>query len=163
MLSTEGNHQRTALLQGDYLESQPQVSPDGRWIAYISDESHKNEVYVRPFPDVENGKRWQVSTNGGGSPLWSPKGNELFYRRGDDVMAVSIKTDTGFDVIGTPRPLFHGPYAAQWDISRPDGKRFLTMKPAGTRGEDTGAEGSEKINIVLNWIDELKQRVPTSK
>ena len=78
------------------------VSPDGRWMAYTSDESRKNEVYVRPFPEVNNG-RWQISKDGGDSPLWSPDGCELFYRSGDAVMAVSVKTEPGFNVVRTPQ------------------------------------------------------------
>ena len=80
MLSMEGDRKWKPLLQEKYHETQPQISPDGRWMAYVSDESGKSEVYVRPFPDVDKGK-WQVSTSGGDSPLWSPDGRELFYRR----------------------------------------------------------------------------------
>jgi Tol biopolymer transport system component len=91
MPSREGGHAHKKLLQESYLETQPQISPNGRWIAYTSGESRKNEIYVRSFPDVNKG-RWQISASGGDSPLWSPDGRELFYLNGDAVMAVSVTT-----------------------------------------------------------------------
>jgi serine/threonine protein kinase/Tol biopolymer transport system component len=169
MLSMEGDHPRKPLLQESYEEGHPKISPDGRWIAYTSDESRRSEVYVRSFPDVNKG-RWQVSTNGGGSPLWSPDGHELFYRSGDAVMAVSVETEPGFSIMGTPRVLFRGTYVrgsvmegTPWDIS-PDGKRFLMLKPAATGApEPAAAAPRPKINIVINWFEDLKRLVPTSK
>ena len=150
------------LLQESYSENQPKVSPDGRWIAYTSDESRRNEIYVRSFPDVDKG-RWQVSTNGGDSPLWSPDGRELFYRSGDAVMAVSVKTEPSFSIVGTPQILFQGTYvrtsgqeSTPWDIS-PDGKRFLMIKEPEI---STAAGPQPRIDIVLNWFEELKERVP---
>jgi Tol biopolymer transport system component len=86
-------------------ERTPAVSPDGRWMAYVSDESGRDEVYVRPFPDVQSA-RWQVSVNGATEPLWSRSGDELFYRRSDGMlMAVSVRTDPAF-VAGRREPLF---------------------------------------------------------
>jgi serine/threonine-protein kinase len=163
-MSMEGARKSRLLLKEKYHEAQPQISPDGRYMAYTSNESGQNQIYVRPFPQVEGG-RWQVSTTGGDSPLWSPNGRELFYRNGDSVMAVSVKTAPIFN-LETPKTLFRGTYVnavflygswdfTAWDIS-PDGKRFLMMKEAGT-----GAGGGpRKINVVLNWFEELKQRVP---
>jgi serine/threonine protein kinase len=166
MMSMEGDHARKTLLQADYNQLQPKISPDGRWIAYISTESKKNEVYVRSFPDVNKG-RWQVSTSGGDSPLWSPDGRELLYLNGDAVVAVSVKTEPNFDIVGTPQVLFRGTYVPSlpdngtpWDIS-PDGKRFLMIKPpASTSAASTAVVARPKITIVLNWFEELKQRVP---
>ena len=161
-ISMEGKREFRLSLQENYVESRAQVSPNGRWMAYASDESGRNEIHVRPFPDVQKGK-WPVSTSGGDSPLWTRDSRELLYRNGDAVMAVSVKTDPDFR-LEPPRILFRGTYVASeiksypdpsntWDIS-PDGRRFLMIKEAG-------AEGSpRKINIVLNWLDELKQRVP---
>ena len=156
-------HLRKPLLRQEYLEIQPQLSPDGRWIAYASNESHKNEIYVRPFPDVNMG-RWQISTEGGDSPLWSPDGLELFYLNGDAVMAASVKTGSSFSIVGAPRVLFQGTYVSSgsrdgipWDIS-PDGKRFLMMKPSGASTSASG--GPRKVNVVVNWLEELKKRVP---
>jgi serine/threonine-protein kinase len=157
----EGDHKWRPLLQEKYVELQPKISPDGRWMAYMSNESGKAEIYVRPFPEVNKG-RWQVSTSGGDTPLWSPNGRELFYRNGDSVMAVAVETGQTFKC-GKPESLFRGTYTSllqdmhTWDIS-PDGKRFLMMKEVGSNGSEAG--GPRKINIVLNWFEELKQRVP---
>jgi serine/threonine-protein kinase len=166
MLSMERDHTWKSLLSEKYHEAQPQISPDGRWMVYTSNESGQNQIYVRPFPDVNSG-RWQISTNGGDSPLWSKNGKELFYRNGDAVMAVPVKTVPTFS-LETPRTLFRGTYVSNvfmagnwdfvtWDVS-PDGKRFLMMKEAGSTA--SGGGGSRKISIVLNWTEELKQRVP---
>jgi Tol biopolymer transport system component len=166
MLSMEGDHAIKPLLKGKYDELNPRISPDGRWMAYSSKESGRHEVYVRPFPDVESGGRWQVSTNGGDSPLWSRDGHELFYRQGDSFMAVGVETEPTFKP-GNPKFLFKGTYIAAgfpldiifWDI-HPDGKRFLMIKPPAPAGAIPTAAGPRKINIVLNWFEELKQRVP---
>ncbi len=166
MLLMEGEHKWKPLLREKYSERQPQVSPDGRWMAYTSNESGKNEVYIRPFPEVDRGGRWQVSASGGQSPLWSPDGRELFYRNEDAVMAVSVKTDPGFS-LKTAKILFRRAYfspgpiedvGSPWDIS-PDGKQFLMIKES--ESATLTGEQPRKINIVLNWFEELKQRVPT--
>jgi Tol biopolymer transport system component len=166
MLSMEGEHARKPLLNNpDYMEVQPKLSPDGKWMAYVSGEFGKSEVYVRPFPDVNKG-RWQVSTKGGVSPLWAPNGREPFYFGEDDgsVTAVAVETGQAFSA-ATPRKLFsRAPYlgggaipGTPWDI-HPDGKRFLMIKQLGAA--PTAAGALRKINIVLNWVEELKQRVP---
>jgi hypothetical protein len=130
-------------------------------MAYLSGESGHTEIYVRPFPDVNKGK-WQISNGGGESPLWSPDGREMFYLNGDTVMAVSVETEPTFKP-GKSRVLFKGAFIAgygespSWDIS-PDGKRFLMIKPPQSPAS-TG-EAPRKINIVVNWTEELKQRVP---
>jgi serine/threonine-protein kinase len=162
-LSMEKEREGKLLLQGKYMYAQPRISPDGRWLAYTSNESARNEIYVRPYPEVESGK-WQVSTNGGDSALWSPDGRELFYRNGDEVLVVPVRTGQAFNN-DSPRTLFREAYRAAnhtqgtlelspWDI-HPDGKRFLMMKNIGSTGG-----GPRKINIVFNWTEELKQRVP---
>jgi eukaryotic-like serine/threonine-protein kinase len=146
-------------LQPGY-EDAPEFSPDGRWLAYVSNESGRKEIYVQPYPGP--GGKWQISTEGGSEPMWNPKGKELFYRSGDNgdkMMAVDISTQPGF-VAGKPRQLFEGkylpdPYArANYDVS-PDGQRFLMLKPS----EQAGAAPTQ-INVVLNWFEELKQKVP---
>jgi len=163
-ISMEGDHEWKPLLQEKYNEDQPQISPDGRWMAYMSNESGKNEIYVRPFPDVNKG-RWQISTVGGSDPLWSPNAREIFYRNGDEVMAVAVETEPTFKA-GKPETLFRGTYIPfsplegnPWDISL-DGKRFLMLKEVASTGEPAAAEDRQKINIVVNWFEELKQRVP---
>jgi serine/threonine protein kinase len=149
------------LLKESYVEAWAEISPDGRWMAYQSDESGKPEVYVRPFPDVNKGKS-TVSTTGGTFPLWSPDRPELFYRNGDAVMVVKVETDPEFKS-GKPEVLFRGKYVqsgnrATWAIGR-DG-RFLMMKAVENTGKAPAAESPRKINVVLNWIEELKQNVP---
>jgi eukaryotic-like serine/threonine-protein kinase len=162
MLSMEGERKFKFLLDEKYHESTPRISPDGRWMAYTSDESGKEEIYVRPFPDVNAG-RWQISTSGGNNALWSRDGREIFYRNGNAVMAVSVKTSPAF-IFETPRTLFQGTYVRSannpgntdfgtWDIS-PRTQRFLMLRESGA------GSGPRKINIVINWFEELKQRVP---
>jgi eukaryotic-like serine/threonine-protein kinase len=156
-VSMEGERKWRPLLKEKYNEAQPQISPDGKWMAYVSDESGRNEVYVRPFPGVEGGGRWQVSTDHGDSPLWSPDGRELFYRNDDSSMVVQVETEPTFSP-EKPKVLFKGTYL-NWDIS-PDGKRFLMIKPPASAGAASAAAGPRKINVVVNWFEELKQRVP---
>ena len=172
MLSLEGDRQRKGLLEEKHAEAEPQISPDGRWIAYSSNESGKFEIYVRSFPDVDSGGRWQVSTNGGNSPLWSPDGHELFYRNNDASMVVPVETEPTFSP-GNPETLYQGVYYSvnmptliimtPWDI-HPDGDRFLMIKPSeaaeGEPSEATTADAPRKIIIVTNWVEELKDRVP---
>jgi serine/threonine-protein kinase len=141
------------------LETAPRFSPDGHFIAYASDESGRVEIYVRPYPGP--GGKWQISTEGGSEPVWNPKGRELFYRTGHKMMAVDVTTQPSFSV-GKPRMLFEGSYTPtprsfpDYDVS-PDGQRFLMLKPSEQ------AEAPAQINVVLNWFEELKQKVPTGK
>ncbi len=147
-------------LRTPYNETSPRFSPDGRWLAYISNESGRYEVYVQPYPGP--GGKWQISTEGGTEPAWNPNGRELFYRSGDKMMAVDIATQPGFTV-GKPRALFAGWYEAtpatfsNYDVT-PDGQRFLMLK----RNEQE-ASAPTQINVVLNWLEELKRRVPTNR
>ena len=124
-------------------------------------------VVVMVLAALVDGGRWQVSTSGGDSPLWSPDGRELFFRNGDAVMGAPIETDPAFSP-GTPKRLFQGTYVnselwydswdwAAWDIS-PDGRRFLMMKETGLAASGVVRPG--KIHIVLNWFEELRRRVP---
>ena len=133
-------------------ETAPRFSPDGHWIAYDSNESGRDEIYVRPYPGP--GGKWQISTDGGMEPLWNPKGQELFYRNGDKMMAVEVTTQPAFSA-GKPRILFEGAYVPtprslpNYDVS-PDGQRFLMLE-ASEQGQ-----APEQINVVLNWFEELK-------
>jgi Tol biopolymer transport system component len=147
-------------LRTPFNESVPRFSPDGRWLAYISNESGRFEVYVQPYPGP--GGKWQISTEGGTEPAWNRNGGELFYRSGDRMMAVDIATQPSF-AVGKPRVLFEGRYeptpatSPNYDVS-PDGQRFLMLKPA------EALEGAPtQINVVLNWFEELKRRVPPGK
>jgi serine/threonine protein kinase/Tol biopolymer transport system component len=155
-----GDRKAQPFLQKPFNESAPRFSPDGRWLAYVSDESGRYEIYVQPYPGP--GGKWQISTEGGTEPVWNPNGRELFYRSGDKLMAVDISTQSGF-AAGKPRMLFEGKYQPtpvtfpNYDVS-PDGQRFLMLKPA-----EQEQAAPTQINVVLNWFEELKQKVPTGK
>jgi serine/threonine protein kinase len=142
-------------------EGGPHFSPDGHFIAYVSDESGRWEVYVQPYPGP--GGKWQISTDGGTEPMWNPNGRELFYRNGDKMMAVDITTQPGFST-GKPHTLFEGPYQlslspiAAYDVSA-NGQRFLMIKP----NEQTSSSAPTQIVVVQNWFEELKQKVPAGK
>ena len=144
------------------FEDAPQFSPDGHWLAYVSNESGRTEVYVQPYPGP--GGKWLISTDGGTEPQWNRNGRELFYRVGDKMMAVDIGTQPSF-AVGKPRQLFEGHYLpnslgygdANYDVS-PDGQRFLMLKSV-----EQQQTGPTQINVVLNWTEELKRLVPTGK
>jgi serine/threonine-protein kinase len=148
------------LLAEAYSESNGVVSPDGRWLAYQSNESGRDEIYVRPFPDVNTG-RWQVSVNGGTRPLWSRDGRELFYYLPPGVvMSAPIVPGPVFSA-GTPTTLFKGTYLSpqtgrMYDVS-PDGKRFLLIRESRAEGE---APPPPQLIVVQNWLEELKRLVP---
>jgi Tol biopolymer transport system component len=142
-----------------FTEGTPRFSPDGRWLSYISGESGRFEIYVQPYPGP--GGKWQISTEGGTEPVWNPNGRELFYRSGDKMMAVDVATKPSFSA-GKPRMLFQGQYAPtvgtapNYDVSS-DGQRFLMVQSS----EQAGAAPTQ-INVVLNWFEELKRRVPAA-
>jgi Tol biopolymer transport system component len=130
-----------------------QWSPDGRWLAYVSDETGRNEVHVLPFPLT--GQRWRVSTDGGTEPVWSHDGRELFYRGGQTVWAVDVRTSPTFSV-GTPRALFADAFTLSpngstgYSVSK-DGKRFLFAQPVQPDPPIT------HIQMVVNWFTELQR------
>jgi len=153
-----GDRKAQPFLQSRFDEAAPGFSPDGRWLAYMSNQSGRYEVYVQPYPGP--GGKWQISTEGGTEPVWNPNGHELFYRSGDKMMASEITTQPGF-AAGKPRMLFQGQYdpnipRANYDVS-PDGQRFLMIKTNEQESAPT------QINVVLNWFEELKQKVPAGK
>ena len=138
-------------------------SRDGGWLAYASRETGRFEVYVQPFPP---GAKHQVSTNGGSRPLWSADGRELYFSADvqagvtSKFMAVSVRTEPSFS-FGAPAPIptSNAILAGNrnYDIT-PDGKRFLVVGPEPSI---TDAPRPSQINVVLNWFEELKARVPT--
>jgi eukaryotic-like serine/threonine-protein kinase len=159
----DGQQTATMLIHGPEDERHPAVSPDGRWIAYQSNVSGRWEVYVQPFPAL--GSRWQVSTQGGTSPIWDPRGRELFYRRARTVISVPVAGHGDTFTYGNPRVLFEGPYVNDvFDPGggptyalAPDGRRFLMMKE---QEAPEGSSGQTQIVVILNWAEELKGRVP---
>jgi serine/threonine-protein kinase len=142
------------LVSTPFAENSPAVSPDGRWLAYSSDEAGQFEVYIVPFPNTGAGK-WAVSTHGGREPQWSHKGNELFYRDGNENMvAVELSTTPTFS-IGRVVTLFSArPYSTDFDPSyavSADDRRFLMVRPLTSSGFD-------KLIVVDNWFEELKAK-----
>ena len=157
IVNLDGEHRAELLLHMPFSETNASVSPDGRWLAYQSNESGRDEVYVRPFPDI-NGGRWQISVNGGTRPVWARNGRELFYLiPPGKVMAVPVQPASAF-AAGNPQVAFDGPYIASnpgptYDVA-PDGKRFLMIKAA----QPTGAASTPpQLVVVLNWFEELKR------
>lgn len=154
ILSLEGDFEARPFLRTPYNERVATFSPNGRWLAYVSDSSGVNEIYAQPFPGP--GGTNVVSPNGGLSPVWHRTGRELFYRMSSEMMVVDIATESGF-VAGTPRPLFRkdrdssGPQV-HYDVT-PSGERFVMSLP------EQEARAAE-IVVVLNWLEELKRLVP---
>ena len=145
-----------------FTEFPGDFSPDGRWLAYSSNESGTSEVYVRPFPGP--GGKWQVSTGGGAGPLWSPKGKELFYATLDNKIMVAGYSASG-DSFRSDKPQlwspgqftavpYHGSVALHTD-----GKRFAIVRAEGTQAE----EKRDKLTLVENFFDELRRLSPRSK
>ena len=146
-------------LDGPSNDWTAKFSPDGRWVAYVSDESGRPEIYVRPYPSKE--PKTAISTEGGTEPVWARNGRELFYRNGDRMMAVSIATEPSLTP-SKPITLFEAPYELtapgypNYDVS-PDSQTFVMIK----RSEQDAAP--RQLNLVVNWLEELKRRVPTNK
>jgi Tol biopolymer transport system component len=135
-------------------EGGARLSPDGRWLIYISNESGRNEVYLRPFPGPE--RKWQVSTEGGTQAIWNPNGKEIFYRNGDKMIAVAMSAAPDV-ALSPPRLLFEQRFAfgagitiANYDVSR-DGQQFIMVKDESTAG---------RLNVVLNWFSDLERLAP---
>jgi Tol biopolymer transport system component len=155
VLGLEGDRKPTPYLQTAFDESQGQFSPDGRWVAYRSDESGKPEIFVQPFPLSEGGGgKFQVSNGGGAQPRWRRDGKELFYVVNDrTVMAVDVNTGPFFQA-GAPHRLFDAAFHVggawfHWDVTA-DGKKFLINAVAQ---ESAGSP----LTVVLNWQAGLKQ------
>ena len=154
MMRLEGEGEPEMLLDTSFDEHTPKLSPDDRWLAYVSNESGRDEVYVRPFP---RGGKVQISTEGGKEPMWSRDGRELFYRNGEKMMAVAISAGSQLSP-GRPTLLFEGPYdlkigsgASNYDVAR-DGRFVMIHTEAGTT----------QVTLVQNWFEELKRLVPTN-
>jgi serine/threonine-protein kinase len=150
------------LIQTSFVESNAAISPDGHFVAYQSNESGRFEIYVRPFPQVNAG-RWQVSNGGGQQPAWARSGRELFYLDSSNTLTVVPTQITG-PTISTSNPAkpFEASYAVPtiwrtYDVSS-DGQRFLMIKENITTDQGPTPTG---IDVVTNWSQELKARLPT--
>ncbi len=149
------------LLDSPYRELNAALSPDGNWIAYLSNESgDQMEIYLRPFPNA-NSRRERVSDSGGIHALWDPRGgSELYYRNLEgDMMAVTVDTSSDL-VVSSPRQLFpnnnYGPGGGwSYDISSIDGRFLMTQAQQDPRS------GEVTIWVTLNWFEELKTLLPS--
>jgi serine/threonine protein kinase/Tol biopolymer transport system component len=149
LLPVDGERQPRLFRETRFDEQYPSFSPDGRWIAFESDESGRTEVYVAAYPGPKAATL--ISTDGGRSPRWRPDGSELFYMEGSRLMSVSFDGGSGVRA-GKPQPLFEGRFGSYYDVSA-DGQHFVMVK----MGE------SHPIRVVLNWAEELKRLVPSEE
>jgi Tol biopolymer transport system component len=149
--SFEKTSEPRPLLQGPFRYEGGWLSPDGRWLAYVSNESGRREVYVTAFPGP--GGKWQISTDGGAEARWAPDGREIFYQKDKKMFRVALTTSPTFSA-SRPEQLFEGDNW-DWDVAR-DGKRFLVVR-------DEASESAPKsLHLVLNWFEDLRARGPQS-
>lgn len=164
VIPIDGDHTPQILVQGPFNAGGARFSPDGRWVAYVSDESGRNEVYLRPYPQA--GARIQISAEGGTQPVWSPNGRELFFRNRDHMFVVKMTLGSQI-VAGKPQVLFSrslpedssGPaydLIADYDVSR-DAQRFVMPKYSVASGNAPNAR------VILNWSEELKGKTNVGK
>jgi Tol biopolymer transport system component len=156
VLPIDGDRQLRPILQTRASEVDARLSPDGLWLAYASNESGRFEVYVRAFPGSEG--KWQISADGGREPVWAHSGREVFYRNGEKMMVAEVATQPTFQA-ATSRLLFQGSYERTTTISpdydvTADNQRFVMVQPVEQQSPTTD------FNVVLNWFEELKRRVP---
>ena len=150
VLSVDSPQTLRPWLATTFEERAPAVSPDGRWLAYLSNESGRDEIYVRAFPEAQG--RWQVSAAGGSEPRWARSGRELYYRNADSLIGVAVASRPTFSV-GTRQVLFVRPYLpnpnhAAYDVS-PDNRHFVMI---------AGSVAAPGIVVALDWFAELKSR-----
>ena len=150
----DGEKEPEPFVQTPANEWGPFLSPDGRFIAYTSDESGQYQVYVKPYPPTEI--QWRISDGYGEEPVWSAVGDEIFYRRGREWLSVPVQTDPSFEA-GVPRVVFDGPYinvdGLSYDVTG-DGQRFFLLKPPDQ-------PPPTQIHVVANWFEELKRLAPS--
>jgi serine/threonine-protein kinase len=170
LLSLEGTPRVEPLLQTPFDERNASISPDGRWMAYESNESSQSQIYVRPFPNVADAQ-YQISSGGGRTPAWAPNGHDLFFVNRTSVMAVTVQLTPTFSA-GNPTKLFDAPSVVfdgrffgagtirTYDVSR-DGQRFLMIKEHA--GSSDGNAPPASMIVVQNWFEELKAKVPGGK
>jgi len=142
------------LLETPASEQQPMLSPNGRWLAYSTDESGDFQLFVRAYPGP--GGKWQVSTGGGSSPRWSPDGSELYYRHVKELFAVMVDDSSGSFKASRPSVVFDDlePVGGSYDYDVFDSGKFVMLEPVG---DDEGLVG---VTVIVNWLDELERRVP---
>jgi len=159
IVSIEGNHPTEKLISGPFNAGGAQFSPDGRWVAYVSDESGRNEVYLRQYQEPPN--RVQISVAGGTQPMWSRTGHELFFRNGTELLSVNVTIGSNV-IAGKPVVLFSKAMpestsgriyrlSSDYDVSK-DGQRFVIPKSNPTSSD------SPRATVILNWLSDLEQR-----
>ena len=153
VLSLTGDREPRPLFRTPASEDAARLSPDGRWLAYQSDESGRPEVYVMAYPGPWG--RSQVSTDGGSAPVWSRDGRELFYQGDANLMAAGVETRPRFRA-GLPKPLFKLTNLGDYDVA-PDGQRFVMVRG---RGEEAAPRS---LAVVLGWFEDLKRRMAAGK
>jgi hypothetical protein len=149
-----GERMPSVYLNSEFNEREGRFSPDGHWIAYVSDESGRPEIYIQPFPLVAGGVgKWTVSNGGGALPRWGHDGKEILYKVGNSIMAAEV-TYTPSIKTGIPKVLFPVPIQVRgfsWDVTA-DGKKFLLVTPAA---HENGPQSP--LTVVLNWTALLKK------
>jgi len=162
LASLQGNAKPRPMDNSKYVQGSPKFSPDGKWLAFCSNESRTPQVYIQAFPGP--GPKTQVSTDGGTDPVWKRSGGEIFYRNGDSMMAVPVWTAPTFTA-GRPQELWKGHYShgmssscgapgatsSNYDVTA-DGQRFLMIKD-----DDQDRATSTQVVVVLGWADELNR------
>ena len=155
----QGDAPPITVAAGPADEYMPAISPDGRWIAYVSLESGKEEVYVRPFPQVDRA-RWQVSPSGGTSPVWAHSGRELFYvAQGDTMVAARVQGAADFQVTGremlfSVRPFAFTPWHQAFGVE-PGDRSFIMLQ----RTAEPGSGDARRLVVVLNWLTDVRARL----
>ncbi len=165
MRADDDKHTLTPFVATPFEERGAIFSPTGRWVAYVSNKSGQNDIFARPYPGP--GNEVTISVGGGREPVWGPSGRELFYRQEGKLMVVRIEEGAALLNVGTPSRVFDDPYRldtggsqggmANYDIA-PDGKRFVFVEEQ--RPANTAAQPVVRLQVVLNWFDELKRRAP---
>jgi Tol biopolymer transport system component len=152
IVDPSGKTEAISLTQTPFDESEGRFSPDGRWIAYESDESGQSEIYVMPYPSP--GRKYQISTTGGYRPNWRRDGEEIFYFAPDlKLVAVEIKADESGLKVGQVQPLFQMPPAGgdtDFDVTA-DGQKFLIKRALQSKSES-------QLTLVVNWPAELRKK-----
>jgi serine/threonine-protein kinase len=151
-------------LRTPFNERDPAFSPDGHWIAYVSNESGMPELYVRPYPGP--GGKWQISTGGAEYPKWSRNGRELFYETWNDNAIMVAEYTATADSFSASKPrvaasvrMIDAAGIPNWDLA-PDGKRFAIFPAPNQAAED---KGSVHVTFLLNFFDEVRRRIPAGK
>ena len=145
-----------------FTEQDPTFSPDGRWLAYSSTESGRNEVYVRAFPPPASGQggKWQISNNGGDRPFWLRNGHELVYSSGSRLMTVRYTVDGDTLVADKPRSWIEKLGKIRDGDIAPDGQRMLVLRPVVSTEPP---KPEHELVFLFNFFDELRRRVPAAK